>query len=120
MRYHPQMGSLLLYNYSEKDAVVVFDEGGAVPRALAKLAQLSQNFPSFVTMKTRTVWSRQLRQHRPSRSGLQSKLTIGCEEITLELRSSTFPTTPIGTLSCKIIPTKTIRRKPANRCRRQE
>lgn len=65
------------------------------------VANRRQNFPSLVTMYTRTVWSRQLRQHKPSRSGLQSKLTMGCEEITLELRSSTVPATPTGTLSCQ-------------------
>ena len=30
----------------------------------------------------------------PSLSGLQSRLTMGCDEITLELSSSTVPGTP--------------------------
>ena len=44
-----------------------------------------------MTIKTRTVWSKQLNTHSPSLSGDQSKETIGCVEITLELSNSTFP-----------------------------
>ena len=101
---------------------------------------------SLVTMNTLKLWSRQLKQHNPSLSGLQSKLrggggdggrrtgvndttccdqtfsaarsfpqlaarqftpqtlsvahlTMGCVLMTLELRSSTLPTTPTGALS---------------------
>ena len=44
-----------------------------------------------MTINTRIVWSKQLKTHKPSLSGDQSKDTIGCVEITLELSSSTFP-----------------------------
>ena len=40
-------------------------------------------------MNTLSVWSRQLSAHRPSRSGDQSKQTMGWPLITREFKSST-------------------------------
>ena len=53
-------------------------------------------FSSLVTMKTLMVWSSEHMQHNPSRSGLQSKPTMGWVETTRELSRSTDPATPTG------------------------
>lgn len=55
-----------------------------------------QTLFNFVTMSTRTVWSKEPQTHRPLLSGLQSMLEIGCVDNVTFCRRLTEPATPIS------------------------
>ncbi len=50
----------------------------------------------MLTTMTRTVWSKAVETARPSLSGLQSKLEMGCEERPTFWSSCMLPATPIS------------------------
>lgn len=60
---------------------------------------------SFVTMSTRTDWSKEAHTHRPCLSGLQSRLAMGCVERVTFCRRLTVPATPMSfpSPSCSLL-----------------
>ena len=70
-----------------------------------RISRSKTSIHSHIVTTNLIVWSRVLMQHRPSLSGLQSKLVMGCVEMTREFKSSTDPAIPIGAPSCSCFPT---------------